>query len=40
MILLLKKKFRGGVGSVMGDIQVKSDKDLKISYIDPNKFYV
>ena len=39
MILLLEKKLRGGLSSIMGDRYVKSDKNKKILYADANKLY-
>ena len=38
-ILLLEKKIRDGIGSVMGDRYVKSDEKKKIIYIDANNLY-
>ena len=39
MILLLEKKIRGGISSVMGDRYIKSDDNKKIWYIDANNLY-
>ena len=39
MILLLENKLRGGISSVMGERNVKSDESKKILYIDANNLY-
>ena len=39
MILLLENNMRGGISSVMGDRDVKSDENKKISYKDANNLY-
>ena len=39
MILLLENNIRGGISSVMGDRNLKSDENKKILYIDANNLY-
>ena len=39
MLILLENNIRGGISSVMGDRDVKSDENEKILYIDANNLY-
>ena len=39
LILLIEKKIRGGISSVMGDRYVKSDENIKIKYADATNLY-
>ena len=39
MILLLEYNIRGGISSVMGDRNIKSDENKKILYVDANNLY-
>ena len=39
LILILQNNIRGGIGSVMGDRYVKSDKNIKILYMDATNLY-
>ena len=37
--LTLENNIRGGISSIMGDRYVQSDENIKISYVDANKYY-
>ena len=39
MVVINENNFHGGIGSVMGDRDVKSDDTEKILYVDANNLY-